>query len=269
MPGPHDTEGSFAVGDPQGEEWLGGRLIRLQVDGHPACVIVPAGEVDEHRRWLWFSPGWMPVRISLFHDWPGRLAEHEFYVSEALSRGFHVAGVECTVSCGSPVAISAYQRLYETVTSEYGLNSRARVLCQSNGGLMTYNWATRHPGSVDRIVGLFPATDLRSWPGLGRACDPEFTHGNGYEMTPAQLGARLGEFNPIEQLESLASHGVMILHLHGDQDRTVPLEPNSAEFASRYREYGGDLELVIERGAGHKRNPVFYESARAVEFLFA
>ena len=243
--------------------------MRLQIDGRAACLIVPQARIDERRRWLWFSPGWMPSGISPSREWPGRKAEHEFYVRRALVQGFHVAGIECRVSCGSPKAIRAYECFYQMVTRDYGLNPRPRMVGQSNGGLMIYNWAARHETSVDRVLGIFPATDLRSWPGLEKACDPEFTYGNGYDMTAAELEARLEEFSPIEQLRPLAEAGVRILHLHGDEDHVVPLEPNSLEFARRYLDLGGEIEVIVEKGWGHVRDPKFYDSERAIEFLLA
>ena len=249
------------------EEFLGGRRVPLEMGGNPGCLIEPVGKVDTGRRWIWFSPGWMCCRVSPTKEWPGHFAEHEFFVEKILARGFQVVGVESYLSCGSPKAIEVYEKTYEEMTRKYGLNPKARMLCQSNGGLMVYNWAVRHPEAVDRILGFCPATDLRSWPGLEKACDPEFTHGNGYDMSPAELEARLGEFNPVEQLEPLAKAGVSILHLHGDEDETVPMEPNSVEFARRYRSFGGEIELVVMEGSGHQRDPVFYESDRYAEFL--
>ena len=44
----------------------------------------------------------------------------------------------------------------------------------------------------------------------------------------------------IERLAPLAKAGVPVLHVHGDRDRVVPLDDNSAEFARRYRALGGE-----------------------------
>ena len=53
------------------------------------------------------------------------------------------------------------------------------------------------------------------------------------------------------------------------EDRVVPLEPNSVEFARRYADLGGKIEVIVEKGWGHGRDPKFYESERAIEFLLA
>ena len=72
---------------------------------------------------------------------------------------------------------------------KYALNRRARVLGQSNGGLIAYAWAFRHPDCVDRIGGICPATDFRTWPTLPNVVAfPE--RGLGYDLTHERLAAR-------------------------------------------------------------------------------
>ena len=246
-------------------------LVPLRIGQQEAYVIVPAGTVDASRRWIWFAPSWMAVEVNRGSPWPvaGRVLEHEFYVRGALDAGFYVAGVNVGASCGSPPGAAVCHQLYEALVNEYGLSPHARLLAQSNGGLIHYAWAARHPDCVARIFGIFPATDLRSWPGLERASGPDriTAPGLGYDMTPQELQERLGELNPIELIGPLASHGVKILHIHGDRDTTVPLDANSGQFVRRYRELGGEIELVVAEGEGHSRSPVFYESPLALEFL--
>jgi len=213
----------------------------------------------------------MAVQVNPGSVWPveGRVLEHEFYVRGALDAGFHVAGVDVGTSCGSPAGAAVCHQLYEALVGDYGLSPQARLLAQSNGGLIHYAWAARHPDCVARIFGIFPATDLRSWPGLERASgrDRITAPGLGYDMTPQELEECLGELNPIELIGPLASHGVKILHIHGDRDTTVPLDANSGQFARRYRELGGEIELVVAESENHSRSPVFYESPLALEFL--
>ena len=255
----------------RGDGCCGGTLKRFQLDAGPAFVIQPRVSVDGERRWLWFSPGWLAVAKNTLHPYPGdRLTvEHEFYVSSALAKGFHIAGVITGATLGSPAGARAYQRLYDRVVGEYDLNPRVRLVAQSNGGLMHYAWAFRHPECVDRILGIYPATDLRSWPGLDKVCgDEKYTPpGLGYDMTLEELDARLAEFNPIDNVAPLVAQGVRILHIHGDVDGTVPLEPNSGEFSRRYRALGGEIEIEILEGVGHSPGPNFYASEHGLTFL--
>jgi alpha-beta hydrolase superfamily lysophospholipase len=39
-------------------------------------------------------------------------------------------------------------------------------LAHSHGGLIAYGWAFRHPTCVDRIAGMCPALDFRTYPTL-------------------------------------------------------------------------------------------------------
>jgi len=247
----------------------GGRLTALNIAGYPGYLVAPLGPADQQRRWILFAPANLATHKSEEHRWSGdrSVIEHQFYAEAALAQGYHLAGVEVGLACGSPKSIEAYQALYEKLVGEFGLSARVRIVCQSNGGLMAYNWAVRHADCVDRILGIYPATDLRSWPGLAQACDPEFTRGTGYDITPEELQAQLEAWNPIEQIGSLVRSGVKVLHLHGAEDSVVPAQPNSEEFVRRYRALGGEAELVLIRNQNHTPGPPFYESRKAAEFL--
>jgi pimeloyl-ACP methyl ester carboxylesterase len=187
-----------------------------------------------------------------------------------------VGGVDVGISCGSPAAARVCNDFYETVMTKYRLHPRARMICQSNGGLIAYAWVFRHPRSVDRIFGIFPVTDMRTWPGLNNvgaqteATAPDLA----WHMTVQELEAKLKEFNPIDNLKPLADAQVKIFHLHGDSDRLVPIGPNSEELVRRYRALGGEAELETLHGRDHGASggpqysdEVFYNSQKAVEFL--
>jgi len=68
-------------------------------------------------------------------------------------------------------------------------------------------------------------------------------------------------------LAALAAAGVPVLHLHGDQDQTVPLEANSAEVARRYVELGGQVTLLVFEGRGHDMWEGWFQSTELVDFL--
>jgi len=250
-----------------------GKVTELMVDGRYGFIIRPNGPLDSERRWVWECPSWSAV---LGAPPPRGRVGHRFYVESLLARGVCVGGVDVGISCGSPAAARVCNDFYETVMTKYRLNPRVRMICQSNGGLIAYAWAFRHPRSVDRIFGIFPVTDMRTWPGLDkvawqiRVTAPEL----GYNMTRQELGARLGEFNPIDNLKPLADAKVRIFHLHGDSDRLVPIGPNSEKLVQRYRVLGGEAELDSLHGRDHGASggpqysdEIFYNSQKAVEFL--
>jgi hypothetical protein len=242
-------------------DYRDGEAITLQIGGRFAYLIKPCGKVDPTRRWVWIFPFEHGLAAS------GGSIEHEFYINGLLAKGFHVAGIDIGVACGSPRGAERCQQFYSLLVDKYRLNRRARVLAQSNGGLNAYAWAVRHPDCVDRIAGIYPATALRSWPGLPNAIvyPPK---GLGFDLTPEQLTAHLSNFNPIENLAPLAKAGVKLMHVHGDRDKTVPIEANSGELVRRYHALGGTAELVVVHGFSHG-GPPFSKSTKVAAFLGA
>jgi fermentation-respiration switch protein FrsA (DUF1100 family) len=101
---------------------------------------------------------------------------------------------------------------------------------------------------------------MASYPGLKRAC-------GAYGMTEAELAARLSDHNPVDRLEPLARAGVPIFHIHGDVDKVVPLEDNSALLARRYQAAGGPVQLKIAKGQWHNMWRGFFECQELVDFV--
>ena len=247
----------------------GGELVELRVRDRIAYLIKPTGKVDPQKRWVWDFPFWLAI-----NDGFGNVA-HRYYVEQVLAAGFHIAGVDVGPSCGSPAAAEVCQEFYEQLVSKHGLHKRARVLAHSHGGLIAYGWAFRHPTCVDRIAGMCPATDFRTYPTLPNVVTGP-TKGLDYGLSLEELDRRAGEFNPIDNLAPLAKAGAKILHLHGDEDTLVPTSANSTELARRYRELGGEAEIVLlkDLGAGRANSrghdgPELYESATLLKFLLA
>jgi hypothetical protein len=247
----------------------GGELVELRVRDRMAYLIRPTGKADPQRRWLWDFPFWLAINDGFGH------AAHRYYVEKALAAGFHIAGVDVGPSCGSPAAAEVCQEFYEQLVSKHGLHKRARVLAHSHGGLIAYGWAFRHPTCVDRIAGMCPATDFRTYPTLPNVVTGP-TKGLDYGLSLEGLDRRAGGFNPVENLAPLAKAGAKILHLHGDKDTLVPTGANSTELARRYRELGGEAEIVLLKGLGVGRansrghdGPELYESAQLLKFLLA
>lgn len=242
--------------------YKGGELVPFKLRDRNAYVVKPTiAEVDPQRRWIWIFPFWLGI-----NDGHGSL-QHREYVEKYLAAGFHVAGIDVGTSCGSPTAAVLCQEFYETVRADYKVNPRARLLGQSNGGLIAYAWAFRHPESVDRIAGICPATDFRTWPTLPNVVNFP-VKGLGYDLPLEELTKRQKEFNPIDNLTPLAKANVKILHIHGDKDELVPMEANSTELARRYKSLNGSAEIVVLEGLGHG-GKVLYESKQLVKFLIA
>lgn len=125
---------------------------------------------------------------------------------------------------------------------------------------MLYNWACQNPQRVKCIAGIYPVCDLFSYPGLATAS-------TAYGLEEAQLRLNLGNYNPIDQLQSLAKAKVPILHIHGDRDEAVPLEANSSALIRRVQELGGDARLLVVPGQGHNVSDSFFKNQDLVDFV--
>ena len=179
-----------------------------------------------------------------------------------LEKGIAIAGVDVGESYGSPAGRAVYSALYDQLVKKRGLARQACLLTRSRGGLMLYCWAAENPGKVKCITGIYPVCNIASYPGLERAC-------GAYGLTVEQLKAQLSEHNPVDRLAPLAKAKVPIFHIHGDQDRVVPLEANSGLVKKRYDQLGGEMTLEVVKGQGHNLWMGWFRSQKLVDFILA
>jgi len=226
------------------------RLDLFDVAGCPAFLIRPQEAPDRvPTPWVWYAPVIEHPNTS-----------HQWMLRQWLAEGIGMAGVDVGESYGSPAGREIYSALWETLTTRYGMSRKPCLLAQSRGGLMLYNWAAQNPSRVAGIAGIYPVMDLRSYPGLDRAC-------GAYGMTASELEVHLADHNPIDRLALLAKAGVPILHVHGDTDAVVPMEKNSGPCVQRYSELGGPARLITVPGKGHEVCSEFFACQELVDFV--
>ena len=224
----------------------------FEVAGCRAFLIRPRGpSTAGPLPWVWYAP---------VIDNPN--PTHAWMLRQWLAKGIGMAGVDVGESFGNPRGRAVFTKLWETLRAQYHADPRPCLLPQSRGGLMLYNWAAENPDRVACIAGIYPVCDLRSFPRLERACAA-------YGLTAAELRAHLAEHNPIDRLAPLAKANVPILHVHGETDRVVPIEPNSAELARRYRALGGTVRLIVVPHQGHQESDQFFHCQELVDFVIA
>ncbi len=222
----------------------------FEVEGRPAFVIQPDRPAAGPMPWVWYAP--------TFPDLPE--AREHWMFERFLAAGIAVAGVDVGESYGSPEGRRVYSALYDELVKRRGFSPRPVLLARSRGGLMLYNWAAEHPGQVAGIAGIYPVCDLRSYPGLDRAC-------GAYGLTADALAAQLDANNPVARLAPLAGAGVPIFHIHGDVDTVVPLEANSGAVAEAYQKLGGTMTLRVPPGQGHNLWEGFFQCGELVDFV--
>lgn len=225
----------------------------FNLDGHVAFVIMPA-KVDKAKPtpWVWYAP--------TFPNLPE--AREHWMFEKFLAAGIAIAGVDVGESYGSPKGREIYSALYKELVANRNFAAKPVLLARSRGGLMLYNWAAENPDRVAGIAGIYPVCDLRSYPGLTKAC-------GAYGLTSAELEAQLDKHNPVARLAPLAKAGVPIFHIHGDTDAVVPLKDNSQEVVRRYSKLGGKMELKIAKGQGHNLWEGFFQCQELVDFVLA
>ena len=204
----------------------------------------------EHMPWVWYAP--------TLRGLPGGA---EMWMFERfLKASIAIAGIDVGESYGSPKGRAAYSALYKHLVEKRGLAKQACLLSRSRGGLMLYSWAAENPDKVRCITGIYPVCNIASYPGLPRAS-------GAYELTAEQLKAQLAKHNPIDRLALLAKAKVPIFHIHGDMDRVVPLDKNSAIIKQRYDKLGGPMTLEVVEGQGHNMWLGWFQSQKLVDFV--
>jgi Carbohydrate esterase, sialic acid-specific acetylesterase/Prolyl oligopeptidase family len=225
------------------------------VEGRPAFLFLPpSAKRSNPQPWIFYAPTLPP-----YPDEAERWMHEQF-----LASGVAVAGVDVGEAYGSPRSQALFDALYRELTTKRGFATRLCLLGRSRGGLWVSSWAVAHPERVAGLAGIYPVFDLRSYPGLKRAAPA-------YGLTPTELEARIGEFNPILRIETLARAGVPAVLIHGDADTVVPLKENSGELVGRYREAGAAslVKLIVVKGQGHNFFEGFFHSAELVDFAIA
>ena len=229
------------------------RRQEFKVNGRAAFIITPVKKRPGPTPWVFYAP-------TFNRSLPGG-AEHWMF-ARFLDAGIAIAGVDVGESYGSPAGRATYTALHKQLTSKQGFADKACLLARSRGGLMLYCWAAENPDKVSGIAGIYPVCNIASYPGVKRAC-------GAYGLTAAELTAELDRHNPIDRLAPLARAGVPIYHIHGDVDKVVPLDANSALLAERYKKLGGKMQLNIVKGQGHNMWKGFFECQPLVDFVIA
>jgi pimeloyl-ACP methyl ester carboxylesterase len=238
----------------------GATRVDFAVPGGTGFVIKPTrSEPATSKPWVWYAPTFVKARPEMGR-YPNKSLEWLF--TRLLDQGVWIAGVDVGESYGNAQGRKAYTQFYKHVRKEFRLSPRPCLVAQSRGGLMLYNWAVEHAHEVGCIAGIYPVTNLESWPNLGGDRIQK-----AYGMSEAQLRGHLRENNPIDRLAPLARAKVPIFHIHGDADKVVPLDQNTLEFARRYNSLGGDAEVEVIHGKGHEEVPEFFQSERLLDFM--
>ncbi len=224
----------------------------FKLNGSDAFVILPKGARNAKADipWVWYAP--------TLNGLPAKAEQWMF--ERFLESGIAIAGIDVGESYGSPTGRRQFTEFYSYLVTSRKFSNKPCLLARSRGGLMLYSWAAENPQAVAGIAGIYPVCNIASYPGIDRACAA-------YGLTVEQLNGELSKHNPIDRLDSLAKADVPIFHIHGDEDKVVPLQDNSALVAKRYAELGGHMKLEVAEGQGHNMWSGWFQSENLVTFV--
>ena len=250
-----------AAGPGQGDERAMRKNLILpgevfEVAGRTAFLFTPAADTAvpaESKPWILYAPT-LPAYPDAAERWM-----HERFTQA----GVAVAGIDTGESYGSPAGVAAAEALHAEMVRR-GYSKQPALLGRSRGGLWASAWAIAHPDLTAGIGGIYPVYDWRTYPGLEKAAPA-------YGLPPAELAAKAAELCPIERIAVAAKAGVPVCIIHGDDDKVVPLEPNSLRLKQTYEAAGkGDLvNLIVAKGQGHNFWEGFFRCQELVDFLIA
>ncbi|YCM46376.1 prolyl oligopeptidase family serine peptidase [Verrucomicrobiaceae bacterium 227] len=192
------------------------------------CKIVVPKEAAAGKPWIWRA----------------RFFGHEPQTDIALlKKGFHVAYCDVSGLYGAPEAVARWDHFYKHLVADHGLAKKPALEGMSRGGLIIFNWAAKNPDKVSCIYADAPVCDFKSWPGI----KPEIL--KSYKLTAEE--ARTYKGCPVDNLAPLAKAKIPLLHVVGQADDVVPVAQNTDIVEKRYKELGGQIEVIRKEGVGH------------------
>ena len=227
----------------------------FKFEDHPAFILRPepgSASKPGNQPWVFYAPT-LPAYPDTHEEWMHR---------QFLQAGIAIAGVDMGEAYGSPASRQVFDRFYDELTERRHLSKKPCLLGRSRGGLWVSSWACDHPERFAGIAGIYPVYDFRTYPGLPKAAAA-------YGVTEGELSKRLDEFNPIARAKVLAAAKLPIYIIHGDDDKVVPLDANSAALEAIYRAAGAESAITVNviKGQGHNFWEGFFHCQELVDFV--
>jgi len=223
---------------------------KFEVKGHTAYLYA-APQPAQGKPWVWYAPTLKGIS----------LAQRTMYFEGCLRAGISIVGFDLGEVRGAPASTEQFTLFYDEMVKR-GFAAKPILLGQSRGGLMLLAWAVRHPGQVQAFVGIYPVCNLGTW----ALKNLPVTLAD-YQLTEAEVRAKLTELNPLDNLQGLLSHKVPMFVVQGDADAAVPYPENTQILKTRYEAGGGQITVKLIPGEGHKVSPSFFECRELLDFI--
>ena len=221
------------------DEWHGFKRHKFEAGGCAAWVVEPKTELAG-RPWSWCM------------EFPDAFTER-CAAPQLLAAGFHHVHIVVGNTFGSPEAVKHFCAFHDLLVA-HGFAKRAVLIGLSRGGMYAYRFASERPEGVAVIYGDAPLCDIRTvkgGDGFGKGSAKEWanlTKAYGFKDDAEALAFHS---NPLDTLAPLAKAKVAIIHVIGDADDVVQPAKNSDLIERRYRELGGEMQVIHKPSVGH------------------
>lgn len=221
------------------DEWHGFKRHNFEVDGCEAWVVEPKKALPGNP-WSWGM------------EFPDAFAER-CAAPQLLEAGFHHVHIVVGNTFGGPEAVKHFNAFHDFLTA-HGLAKKAVLIGLSRGGMYAYRFASQRPEGVSVIYGDAPLCDLKTVYGVrgyGKGSRGDWAivkEAYGFKSDKEGLAY---QGNPVDTLAPLAKAKVAIIHVIGDADDIVVPATNSNLIEQRYRELGGNMQVIHKIGVGH------------------
>tara|TARA_R110002049_G_scaffold27321_3_gene94382 strand:- start:132 stop:923 length:792 start_codon:yes stop_codon:yes gene_type:complete len=219
----------------------------------PAFIMHPdsPSAATRDKPWVFYAPA-----LTQYPD-----AHESWMHQQILDQGITIAGINVGEAYGSPLAMESFDALHQEMIQR-GFRDSPVLLGRSRGGLWVSSYAIRYPHRVAAIAGIYPVLDFTTYPGIDRAA-------SAYGFSPEQLAADVDRLNPIARASELATAKIPVYIIHGNDDKVVPIEKNSAALGELYRQAGAEHLITLERidGQGHSFWEGYFHCQPLVDFV--
>ncbi|MGD9723046.1 MAG: prolyl oligopeptidase family serine peptidase [Pirellulales bacterium] len=120
---------------------------------------------------------------------------------------------------------------------------------------------------VQAVVAWFPPTDLINWGKPEGYREIEQSRPGFFANIFGKVTDLEGQLRSISPIYAASADDPPLLLIHGDKDRTVPLQ-QSEVLQARYAELGLPVELIVQPGGGHTYWPGILDQYTAVAAWF-
>lgn len=236
--------------DTKTEDYQGAQKYLFSFEGREAWIVAGSCPMEEN----YFF--WVP-------EWPNAFPERNG-ACELLKLGYYMVHIHIRGLCGGPEAMQIMKKFFDYLQT-LGFARKTALIGMSLGGLYSLRYGATHPEDIACIYADAPACDLYYRHRLVRSDMKEICRAYCVpEDSPEQL--RTHVLSPLNNFKPIAEAKIPILMILGGADTILPPEENGRLFAERFRDAGGNIEVVERASWGHHPHGL-EDPAKIVQFI--